>query len=235
MRVLTLLSGGLDSTTLLYKAIDSVGHNNVWTVSFNYGQRHKFELTRASELAFMNHVQNDIVDLTSLGQLFKGSALSDPEVTVPHGHYAKESMVATIVPNRNSIMLNCAVGIAISYGADEVWAAMHAGDHAIYPDCRPEFVEKLNELVGLANAWENPVPKVVAPFIGIPKDAIITIGVKLNVPWEFTWSCYEGNPPIHCGRCGTCVERQEAFHLAGVPDPTHYADSEFWKNEVGLA
>jgi 7-cyano-7-deazaguanine synthase len=143
-------------------------------------------------------------------------------------------MKSTIVPNRNSIMLSCAVGVAVANKIQEVWAAMHAGDHAIYPDCRPEFIDKLNELIPIANAWEDPIPKVVVPFIDYTKDMIVKLGSDLGVPYERTWSCYEGGN-IHCGKCGTCVERQEAFHLAGVQDPTEYEDSEYWKQETGVS
>lgn len=128
-----LTSGGLDSTTLLFKAVHDLGRDNVRTVSFDYGQRHKKELEAAKDITEQVGVPWALIDLSSLGRLLKGSALSDPDVSVPHGHYAKENMVATIVPNRNTIMLSCAVGIAIGNKHAEVWAAMHAGDHAIYP------------------------------------------------------------------------------------------------------
>ena len=228
---LVLLSGGLDSTTLLYKALWE--KDNVRAISFNYGQRHKKELDVARSLAQKNEVPWDLIDLTTLGSKLKGSALSDSEVEVPEGHYAKDTMKQTIVPNRNSIMLSCAVGVAVGNVIPEVWAAMHAGDHAIYPDCRPEFIDSLNSTIRFANAWENPVPQVITPFINISKDEIVRIGEELNVPYELTWSCYEGGD-THCGRCGTCVERQEAFYLAEVKDPTEYLDNEFWKVETGV-
>ena len=228
---LVLLSGGLDSTTLLYKALWK--KDNVRAISFNYGQRHKKELDVARSLAQKNEVPWDLIDLTTLGSKLKGSALSDSEVEVPEGHYAKDTMKQTIVPNRNSIMLSCAVGVAVGNVIPEVWAAMHAGDHAIYPDCRPEFIDSLNSTIRFANAWENPVPQVITPFINISKDEIVRIGEELNVPYELTWSCYEGGD-THCGRCGTCVERQEAFYLAEVKDPTEYLDNEFWKVETGV-
>ena len=225
---LVLLSGGLDSTTLFYKAMWE--RDDVQAISFDYGQRHIREVESAAYFSQLHRVPWNVIDLHSLGRLLKGSALSDSEVEVPQGHYAKETMKQTIVPNRNSIMLSCAVGAAIGQDLQEVWAAMHAGDHPIYPDCRPEFIDKLNELIPIAT--ETDV-KVVAPFINMPKDAIVKLGNDLGVPWEHTWSCYEGSD-IHCGKCGTCVERQEAFHLAGVQDPTEYADSEFWKTETGV-
>lgn len=228
---LVLLSGGLDSTTAFYRALWE--KDDVSAVSFDYGQRHKKELESAHALTELHEVPWSTIDLQTLGHFLKGSSLSDPGVEVPQGHYAKDTMKATIVPNRNTIMLSCAVGIAVGNGIQEVWAAMHAGDHAIYPDCRPEFIDKLNELIPIANAWEGEdVPKVVAPFIDYTKDQIVKLGNDMGVPWDKTWSCYEGKD-IHCGKCGTCVERQEAFDLAGVPDPTEYADSEFWKQETG--
>lgn len=223
---LVLLSGGLDSSTALYKALWD--KDDVQAISFDYGQRHAKELLAAEQLAQRNDVPWHIIDLSSVGELLKGSSLSDPTVEVPHGHYAQQTMKATIVPNRNSIMLSCAIGVAVGNKIEEVWAAMHAGDHAIYPDCRPEFVDSLNETIKLANAWEDPIPQIVAPFIYIDKTDIVRMGDELGVPYELTWSCYEGGD-IHCGRCGTCVERAEAFSLAGVADPTTYADPDFWK------
>lgn len=228
---LVLLSGGLDSTTAFYKAMWE--RDDVWAISFDYGQRHRKELESANYFARTHDVPWKVINLQTLGGLLKGSSLSDSEVGVPQGHYAKDTMKTTIVPNRNSILLSCAVGVAVGNKIEEVWAAMHSGDHAIYPDCRPEFIDKLNELIPIANAWENPIPKVIAPFIDIPKDAIVRLGSDLGVPYEHTWSCYEGGE-IHCGKCGTCVERQEAFHLAGVQDPTEYTDSEYWKQETGV-
>lgn len=229
MRAVVLVSGGLDSTTMLYDAYEQT--QVVQTLSFDYGQRHKKELEAALRTAERLSLPWTRIDLTSLTPLLKGSALSDPMVEVPHGHYAKETMTLTIVPNRNSIMLSAAVGVALGQACNEVWAAMHSGDHAIYPDCRPEFVDKLNELVPIAT--ESDV-RVITPYINMSKADIVRRGYDLDVPFEETWSCYEGGE-VHCGRCGTCVERQEAFYLANVPDPTEYLDSEFWKVEVGLA
>ena len=229
---LCLLSGGLDSVTGLYRALWE--RDDVTAISFDYGQRHKKELEAAHYFTELHGVPWSTIDLQSLGLLLRGSSLSDPNVGVPEGHYAKETMITTIVPNRNSIMLSCAVGVAVANKIQEVWAAMHAGDHAIYPDCRPEFIDKLNELIPIANAWEGEdSPRVVAPFIDYSKDMIVKLGADMGVPYEKTWSCYQGGD-VHCGRCGTCVERQEAFHLAGVQDPTEYEDNEFWKHETGV-
>lgn len=233
MEAVVLLSGGLDSTTLLYEALDRHPNDLIQTLSFNYGQRHRKELDIARASAERVSVAWSEIDLRSLGELLTGSALSDESVAVPHGHYAAETMVQTIVPNRNSIMLNCAVGVAISQGATLVYAAMHTGDHFIYPDCRPEFIEALNYCIRVANAQvEGPrMPRVYAPFIEWSKADIVRRGDSYDVPFAETWSCYEGGD-IHCGRCGTCVERAEAFYLAHVEDPTEYADTEFWKTET---
>lgn len=227
---LVLLSGGLDSTTAFYKALWE--RDDVTAISFDYGQRHRKELAASLYFAELHGVPWSLIDLSSLGELLKGSSLSDLSVPVPEGHYAKETMKSTIVPNRNSIMLSCAVGVAVANKVQEVWAAMHAGDHAIYPDCRPEFISSLNDTIKLANAWEDPIPQVMTPFIDYTKDMIVKLGSDMGVPYEKTWSCYEGGS-IHCGKCGTCVERQEAFALAGVQDPTIYDDTEFWKQETG--
>lgn len=223
-----LLSGGMDSTTAFYKAL---GETNVLTtLSFDYGQRHKTELEYAKRLSEDQSVPNVVIDITSIGKLLQGSALSDPSVEVPDGHYAEETMKQTIVPNRNMIMLSQAVGAAIGIGATEVWAAMHAGDHFIYPDCRPEFINHMNVLVPIATETKTVI---VAPFINIMKDEIVRIGGSsgLGVPYEQTWSCYKGGN-VHCGRCGTCVERQEAFHLANENDPTLYQDPDYWREAV---
>jgi|SRR5579875_590160 len=217
-----ICSGGMDSVTLAY---EEARRGKIQLLSFDYGQRHKKELECARMCAEDLNVPWEVVDLTSLGRLLHGSSLSDRRVDVPDGHYSAQSMKLTIVPNRNSIMLNCAVGVAIGTGAEVVYTAVHSGDRAIYPDCREEFVRALNQLIRVAT--ETSV-RVEAPFVNVTKADIASIGNRLGVDWTRTWSCYKGGE-IHCGRCGTCTERQEAFHLAGVEDPTPYEDAEFWK------
>jgi 7-cyano-7-deazaguanine synthase len=217
MKIITTLSGGMDSTTLLFQLLNE-GHE-VKTLGVNYGQRHVKELQAAQSIAEQAGIEYRIVDLTSITDLISNSALTGSE-EVPHGHYADESMRRTVVANRNMIMLSVAAGWAINLGYDAIATAVHSGDHAIYPDCRPEFIEAMRST--LAVAGYEPV-KVLAPFVEIPKDAIAKIGADLGVPYKLTWSCYEGRD-IHCGLCGTCVERKEAFHLAGVPDPTEYSN-----------
>ncbi len=218
-----LLSGGMDSTTAFYKALAET--HVVYALSFDYGQRHSIELSYARRTASNAKIPHSVINIKSMSGFMKDSALTG-DVEVPDGHYAEESMKVTIVPNRNTIMLSQAVGIAIGLEASQVWAAMHAGDHFIYPDCRPEFIDKLNELIPIAT--ESDV-QIVAPFIDIPKDEIVQVGMALGVNYAETWSCYKGGT-THCGRCGTCVERAEAFYLANEVDPTEYIDAEYWKS-----
>ncbi len=214
-----LLSGGLDSTVLVAHLLDC-GHT-VDVVSIDYGQRHARELRSAAAVARHYGLRHDVVDLASVGRLLAGNALTDRDVEVPHGHYEDETMRATVVPNRNAIMLAVAAGIAGARGATGVAIAAHAGDHPVYPDCRPEFIAALNTAFRCGTEGAGDVG-VVAPFVGIDKTAIARRGRDLGAPLHLTWSCYEGGD-CHCGRCGTCRERAEAFLEAGMPDPTEYA------------
>ena len=219
--VVTTVSGGLDSVTLAH-ALAADGHD-VIALSFDYGQRHAKELDRAARCAHRLGAEHHVVDLRSVGALLTGSALTDPAVAVPEGHYTDASMAATVVPNRNAIMLSVAVGVAVSRGSGAVATAVHAGDHAIYPDCRPEFIQAIEHEARVANEGFIPEDfRVLAPFLHLAKDEIVRRGAALGVPFDETWSCYLGEE-LHCGRCGTCVERREAFELAGVDDPTTYA------------
>lgn len=194
-------------------------------VSFDYGQRHRTELDAARAVAAVLGAPHEVIDLRSVGALLTGSALTDNCVEVPRGHYTDASMRCTVVPNRNAIMLDIATGIAVTQGADAVAFGAHGGDHTIYPDCRPEFVRTFTAMVRVANAgFISSGFRVVAPFLSLTKSEIVRIGAGLGVPFELTWSCYEGRT-VHCGRCGTCVERREAFTLAEIDDPTSYAPS----------
>lgn len=241
-KAVSLLSGGLDSATLLYQ-LQADGYQ-VHALSFNYGQRHSRELEFAQRLAAEANVEHQVIWLgyqegtegfiESLAPLLKGSSLTDSSVAVPHGHYAEDSMKQTVVPNRNAIMLSIAYGVAVADGADLVAFAAHAGDHAIYPDCRPDFVEALGHALSIGNEWANPRPELAAPFIHMSKAQIADLATDLELPIELTWSCYEGGD-IHCGRCGTCVERQEAFAEAHLKDPTTYRDPNFWRDAVAKA
>lgn len=223
MNTLVICSGGLDSVTLAWKVAEEATLAGL--ISFNYGQRHLKELDAAALCAEQLGVPHDIVDLRVLASLLPGSALTDADVPVPHGHYQEESMRSTVVPNRNPIMMTIAFGAASARGLDAVALAVHGGDHFIYPDCRPDFINAFAEMERQALDGVHS-PSLQAPFVNISKADIVSIGVKLKVPFADTWSCYSGGD-IHCGRCGTCVERREAFILADVPDPTSYIDPDF--------
>jgi len=216
-KVLIILSGGMDSSVLLFNHLHQ--GDMVRALSINYGQRHAKELIYARDLCNELGVLHQTADLRSLADLLPGSSQTDRSVPVPEGHYSEESMKATVVPNRNMIMLSVALGVAVAHKLDGVSYAAHAGDHAIYPDCREDFVAALNEAAKLCD-W-HPV-QIFRPFIKLTKAQIVKIGGELGVRFDDTWSCYKGED-LHCGRCGTCVERREAFHLAGEYDPTLYA------------
>jgi 7-cyano-7-deazaguanine synthase len=217
-----IVSGGMDSVTLAYHLKET--YNDLHLVSVDYGQRHIKELQCAIHCAEALGCTHDVINLQELGKLLSssGSVLVTPMTTVPEGHYAEESMKATVVPNRNSIMLSIATGIAVAEEASFVALAVHAGDHFIYPDCRPEFVRSFSSTMIFANeGFIKPEFHVWAPFVHLAKADICSLGNLLAVPWTDTWSCYKGGR-FHCGKCGTCVERREAFQLAHVKDPTRY-------------
>lgn len=216
MKTVVVLSGGLDSTVLLHKVLAE--GDLALALSIRYGQRHIREVDHAYAAASRLGIPHYTLDLTMLAPAFAGSALTSRDVAVPHGHYAHESMKATVVPNRNMLFLAAAGAFAISHKAERLAYGAHAGDHAIYPDCRPEFVGAMRVAFTLAD-W-HPL-ELYAPFINMMKTDIVREGARLGVPMEMTWSCYEGGD-AHCGRCGTCVERIEAFTLSGVPDKTVY-------------
>jgi 7-cyano-7-deazaguanine synthase len=215
-KTVLIYSGGIDSTVLLYDLLNS-GHD-VQALSVNYGQRHSKELDCAKSLCKQLNVEHHVADLTALNPLLSGSSLTSPHVQVPEGHYEDESMKATVVPNRNMILLSIATGWAMSTGASSVSYAAHSGDRAIYPDCREEFSDAMNSVMEIAG-WDKV--SLNRPFSSLTKADIVKLGDELDVPFEQTWSCYKGGQ-VHCGVCGTCVERREAFQLAGVTDPTIY-------------
>jgi 7-cyano-7-deazaguanine synthase len=217
MKTVVIYSGGLDSTVLLYK-LKAEGRD-LHALSVNYGQRHRRELDCAAAICQRIDIPHRTADLSSIRELLAGSSLTSPQIEVAEGHYTEESMKSTVVPNRNMILLSLAAGHALSIGATEVAYAAHSGDHAIYPDCRNEFADAVATAMQLCD-WQ-PV-HLIRPFIDQTKAEIVALGAKLSVPLADTWSCYKGGE-LHCGRCGTCIERREAFHLAGVPDPTPYA------------
>lgn len=217
MKTILIYSGGLDSTVALYY-LKAQGHQ-LKALSVDYGQRHKKEIEFAKYHCANLGVEHQVADLTSITHLLAGSSQTSANVEVPEGHYAEESMKLTVVPNRNMIMLSVAIGWAISQKANSVAYAAHAGDHAIYPDCRPEFAAAIDHAAKLAD-WHQV--SLLRPFVQWSKADIAAEAKRLNIEIEKTWSCYKGLD-VHCGKCGTCAERIEAFQLAGVPDSTVYA------------
>ena len=184
-----ILSGGMDSTTLLYDLIAEEGPE-IYALTFNYGQRHKKETEYAKRTCEKLNISQKIIDITSINELLQGSALTS-NIEIPQGHYEDENMKQTVVPNRNMILLSLAVGYAVSIGANRVLFGAHAGDHTIYPDCRPEFVSALNEVTKISNFL--PV-EVLAPYLDKDKGDIALIGKKLGVDYSLTWTCY--NPVL---------------------------------------
>jgi len=218
MKTVLIYSGGLDSTVLLAK-LHGEGRE-VKALSINYGQRHRRELEHAKKICALLNIEHQIADLSALKPLLAGSSQTSDEIAVPHGHYAAENMKLTVVPNRNMLMLAVAGAWAISIKAGSVAYAAHAGDHAIYPDCREEFVAPLSE--ALARADWHPIG-IERPFINLTKTQIVQLGytIEADALMALSYSCYEGGE-VHCGLCGTCTERREAFKDAGVIDPTKY-------------
>ena len=214
-KVVVLVSGGLDSSTLA--AYIKAGGGEPFALSFDYGQRHRKELDAAINVCRHFNIPHTLVDLHTLQPLISNSSLTG-NTPIPDGHYAEESMKQTVVPNRNMIMLSIATGYAINIGARTVAYAAHAGDHTIYPDCRASFVQALAAAIKLCD-WKDVT--LISPFVMKTKADIVALGKDLDVPYALTWSCYKGGD-IHCGTCGTCVERIEAFKLSGVTDPTLY-------------
>ena len=217
MKTVVVFSGGLDSTVLLYHLL-ALG-DEVLAISFDYGQRHRRELLHAQTIAAKLGVEWEIADVSRISPLLAGSSQTSSTIPVPHGHYADETMKQTVVPNRNMIMIAVAGGWALSRRFDRVAYGAHTGDHTIYPDCRPEFVEALRRALSLAD-WHTI--DLFCPFLDLTKAEIVARGASLGADFASTWSCYEGGE-THCGLCGTCNERREAFALAAVPDPTVYA------------
>jgi 7-cyano-7-deazaguanine synthase len=218
-QAVVLLSGGLDSTVLcaqlLYENI------KVHALIVDYGQRHKRELIAADRVC--SALKLPYSHVTVDPYLFHGakSSQTNQSVAVPEGHYAADNMKLTIVPNRNMLLLAMAASRAMAINADTVAYAAHAGDHAVYPDCRPAFYESCDETIQYAT---GEIVSMYAPFIDITKTDIVRRGAQLKAPMELTYSCYKG-AEAHCGKCGTCVERIEAFKDAGVTDPTVYANA----------
>ena len=209
-----IVSGGMDSITLLHDKREMIE----LAVTFDYGSNHnKREIECAAYHCQQLGIEHIIIPLEFMHQYFKSSLLSGGEA-IPEGHYADENMKSTVVPFRNGIMLAIACGLAESREFDCVLIANHAGDHAIYPDCRATFISSMSEAMAYGTYKRITI---LAPYTHLTKGEIAAIGGKLGVDYTHTYSCYKGGEK-HCGKCGTCVERKEAFELAGIADPTEY-------------
>ena len=219
-----ILSGGMDSATMAYLLVKEMQYD-VDFISFDYGQRHSTELHYAHRIADDLNANWERINLIELGCKLTGSALTDDGVDVPEGHYADETMKLTVVPNRNAIMISAAWGIAVARKAVLIGVGMHAGDHPVYPDCRPGFIDAIQHALKMGTqGFAEPNLELFGPFLHKSKADIVRVGTGLGVPYERTWSCYKGEAK-HCGKCGTCVERIEAFELAGEDDPTEYVEA----------
>ncbi|WP_272943726.1 7-cyano-7-deazaguanine synthase QueC [Gayadomonas joobiniege] len=214
-KAVVIYSGGMDSFTVLNLAVKE-GYE-VLPLSFNYGQKHVKELEYAANVCKQLGLQHKVVDISAINSLLAGSSLTD-DIDIPEGHYEEESMKSTVVPNRNMMLLSMAVAYAISSGANKVFYGAHSGDHAIYPDCRPEFVEKMKAVCAIADY--QPVD-IVTPFLNNSKIEILTAGLKMGLDYGQSWTCYNGREKA-CGKCGACTERLEAFKLNNVQDPLAY-------------
>lgn len=221
MNALLICSGGFDSVTLAHRL-----HANgqlAALLCFDYGQRHKKEISAARLCAKRLDVPFILLDMSDIGRQLSGSALTD-DIAVPHGEYTEENMQLTVVPNRNAIMLSVAFGVAAARQLDTVAIAVHGGDHFVYADCRPEFIDAMATMQRLALA-DQAVIQLFAPYVETDKTAIARDAGRYGVPIAQTWSCYEGGE-LHCGQCATCLERIDALAKADIADPTQYAQRE---------
>lgn len=213
-----IVSGGMDSITLLYERKDEIALG----ISFDYGSNHN-----AREIPFARMhcerlgIRHLVINLSFIHQYFKSSLLSGAD-KIPEGSYDDDNMKSTVVPFRNGIMLSIAVGIAESEGLTKVFIANHGGDHAIYPDCREEFIEAI-DAASHVGTYEHV--RILAPYTNITKTDIALRGKQLEIDYSETWSCYKGGE-VHCGKCGTCVERKQALREAGLEDTTQYESNE---------
>lgn len=227
MKVLLSLSGGLDSTCLLAHLVKQGAQ--VETVSFNYGSKHNAsEINAAQRIAERYQVSHTVIDLRHAMAGFKSDLLQTGG-PIPHGHYEHESMRRTVVPGRNLIFASILIGLAESRGLEYVALGVHQGDHYIYPDCRPDFVNALAYTSKLAT--EGKVD-ILAPFLTHTKADIVAVGHTLNVPFELTRTCYEGGMDVACGKCGSCTERLEAFASNGLTDPILYLTDTYPRQNV---
>lgn len=212
-----IYSGGMDSYTVLHRAIRE--GLDVHALSFDYGQRHARELDIAAHVCKQLNIPHQIVDIRAIHSLIDNSVLTNPDQAMPTGDYADDNLRATIVPNRNMILLSLAIAKAVNIGAGRVDYGAHGGDHVLYPDCRPEFVDAMNHVAGIANF--EPV-SLHAPYLRTTKADILREGLAMGLDYQYTWTCYEGRE-LACGECGSCLERLDAFAANSAVDPLPYA------------
>ena len=214
-KVVVIYSGGMDSFTILNSAL-SEGYE-IYALTFDYGQKHSKEIEFARNVCKELQIHHRVIDITAINQLLQSSSLTSNQ-DIPEGHYEADNMKSTVVPNRNMILLSLAIGYAVDIGANKVYYGAHSGDHAIYPDCRPEFVHSMNQVAKLANY--EPI-EIVTPFLNNSKDEILAAGLAMNLDYGKTWTCYNGREKA-CGKCGSCIERLEAFAQHNTTDPLPY-------------
>jgi len=216
-KIVVIYSGGMDSFTVLNKAVTD--NHNVYALSFDYGQKHNKELIYATQACQDLNIAHKILEIQSIASLFTSSSLTSHKINLPDGHYDSSNMVSTVVPNRNMILISLAIAYAVNIGAEGVWYGAHAGDHLIYPDCRPAFVDIMDKASKIANF--EPV-YVHAPYLKTDKIGILKAGLAMQLDYSKTWTCYKGLEKA-CGTCGSCLERLEAFNKNNLVDPMQYA------------
>lgn len=214
-KAVVVYSGGMDSFTVLNTAIQS--GLEVYALSFNYGQKHSKELEVAALVCKELNISHKVVDITAINSLMSNSSLTG-DADIPEGHYEDENMKSTVVPNRNMVLLSMAIAYAVSLEADKVYYGAHSGDHHIYPDCRPEFVEAMNAVSKIANYQSV---EIITPFLHASKGEILKAGLDMQLDYGKTWTCYNGREKS-CGKCGACYERLEAFAEQNTADPLDY-------------
>lgn len=212
-----IYSGGMDSYTVLHRAIRQGYAVNA--LSFDYGQRHARELEVATSVCAALGIPHRVVDIRAIHQLIGNSSLTDATREMPKADYAADNLADTVVPNRNMILLSLAIGHAVNIGAPICFYGAHGGDHVLYPDCRPAFVERMNDVAAIANF--EPVT-IEAPYLRKEKSDILADGVEMGLDYSQTWTCYLGQAQA-CGECGSCRERLKAFASLGLSDPLPYA------------
>ena len=226
MKALVLISGGVDSTTCLGMAVKEYGHENVVGLSIFYGQRHDKEIKAADSVCDFYKVEHITLDLSTMFQFSDCSLLQHSDEDIPEESYAEQltktdgKPVSTYVPFRNGLFLSSASAIALSKGCSKIYYGAHSDDAAgnAYPDCSEAFNKAMNTAIYEGSGKQL---EIVAPFISLNKSQVVKKGLEIGVPYELTWSCYEGHEKA-CGKCGTCIDRRAAFELNGVTDPIEY-------------